>query len=100
MALFGTETESIFDTFHKAVRTVWLSAGILGAIATMEVGGNDNGKAELEEDEESLAQRRADIFVSNEEDAEAQDRVGRGLQEFKREIERLCLPVVKRRYQR
>jgi hypothetical protein len=102
MALFGPEAEDTFEILVRATRTVALSAWLVWAIAATKEVDREKVLAELEDDT-SLAQHRANIFwpqLEEEASEKTEDLVGKEIEEFVEEIEKLCRPTVTRHYRR
>jgi hypothetical protein len=88
MAVFGRDTRSVFEKFHKARH------GIQIAIETLMTLDNPQpGEAEL------VAQLRSDIWNVNAPKAKDPGRTRRLVAEFRDDIERICSPLVNRKYQ-
>jgi hypothetical protein len=93
MAVFGDESERIFERLHKARKTVEVTAEALIDEYRIELDPTDA------EGRERRRKWRVDVFASPDVVAEG-DRVGKLLEEFKTEIEKLCRPIVDREYKR
>jgi hypothetical protein len=90
MAVFGADTEKIFDQFHNATEMVRMAANML----TWELPIKP--AVPSEEDFNRRLQLRSDIWTSERRD----DRITRQLDEFRERVERLCNPVVARGFSR
>jgi len=93
MALFGTDTESIFLELHKARRQIEVSAGLLYQHFVSERGltlTDDNRKLKREQLE--------DIDWAEASGAIGGDRIKAKLSAFVTGMEKLCRPIVERGY--
>jgi hypothetical protein len=87
MAIFGAETQEIFQLLYDAKTIVETSASALFEEAIIEHDPDDR------EIRERLRKLRVDAFASkgkNEDD----DRVGQKILEFQKQVESLCRPIV------
>lgn len=94
MAIFGPKTSDVFLLLHKARREIEVSSQMLA----WRVGESRYDRAS--EDKELYDQMRADVWTGYGEGigTKEADRVGRKLQEFQKEIEKLCRPVIDRQF--
>jgi hypothetical protein len=87
MAIFGAETQEIFQLLYEAKMIVETSASALFEEAIIEHDPADT------ETRERLRKLRVDAFASKGK-IEAEDRVGQKILEFQRQVEILCRPIV------
>jgi hypothetical protein len=88
MAIFGNETEQIFELLHTARHDIEVACQ---AILWMDEPDRTN-----KEERELWVQMRQDIWSSTGQRAKEGDRVGKKLDEFRARIEVLCRPIVDR----
>ena len=82
------------------MRKIWLSVLVLSAVAESKETDPKKVLARLEDDT-TLEQHRANVFwpqLGNDEYNKIEDVVSKDVDEFVAEIEKLCRPVVARRY--
>jgi hypothetical protein len=91
MAVFGPVVEEIFLELHKARRQVEIAIKML-------IDHLDDLPLRPDPNAELWQQLRADLCAPEGELAREGDRVGRHLIAFRERIERLCRPVVDRKY--
>jgi hypothetical protein len=87
MAIFGAETNEIFELLYDAKVRVETSAQALYEEASIEHDPADLGT------KERMRQLRVDIFASKGK-LEDEDKVGQKVLEFQRRVESLCRPIV------
>jgi hypothetical protein len=87
MAIFGEETQAIFQLLYDAKTTVELSASVLFDEALIEHDPSDT------ETRERLRKLRVDAFASKGK-IEDEDRVGQKDLEFQTQVESFCRPIV------
>jgi len=90
MAIFGPDTESIFELIHTARRDIETACEML-ADRREPITANDA-------DKDFWLQLRADVWRGREKFAKEGDRVGRRISEFRAKMELLCNPVIGRHF--
>jgi hypothetical protein len=87
MAVFGAETQAIFELLYEAKGAVEASANVLYEEGRIE---NDPSDTEIRERQRKL---RMKVFASKGK-IESEDSVGQKILEFQKQIEKLCRPII------